>query len=55
MCLKMGEIYSHFLQQEIVLFMDSGSLQVSENKDLSIYLLQGRNNFKRQGQYKDKC
>lgn len=55
MCLKMGEIYSHFLQQEIVLFLDLGSLQVSESEDLGICLLQGRNNVKRQGQNKYKC
>lgn len=55
MCLKMGEIYSHFMQQEIVLFMDLGSLQVSESKGLAICLLKGRNNLERQGQDKDKC
>lgn len=37
MPLKIGEIYSHFLQQEIVLLMDLGSSQVSEGRDLGVY------------------
>lgn len=50
----MGEIYSHFLQQEFVLLMDLEFLQISESKDLGFHLLQDRKNFKRQGQDKDK-
>lgn len=42
MCLKIREIYSHFLQLGIALFVDLGLAQVSESRDLRICLLQGR-------------
>lgn len=44
----------HFLQQDI-LFMILGPLEVSENKDLGICLLYGKNNYKRQGQDRTKA
>lgn len=51
---KNGGDLLHFLQQEVVLFMALGPLEVSENKDLGICLLHGKNNCKGQGQDKDK-
>lgn len=50
-----GRDLTHFLQQDIVLFMALGPLEISENKDLGICLLYGKNNCKRQSHYTTKA
>lgn len=45
----------HFLQQDTVLFMALGPLEVSENKNLGICLFYGKNYCKKQGQDMSKA